>query len=175
MTYLLIPFVVAVRGNKRPLSSSSPFIIEDSEGRFRYGGGSAGGSRIISCNVQQARNFMVCNTVISLGPSLKVICQDYGMNLSDALSHPRLHDQIAPDETHLENGRFDDKFAVELNKMGHKVKWIPSKNRALLISGETHFLAEAESVGCGVSYDPETGVYQAEGEPRLAASGGSVV
>jgi len=131
-----------VRGNKRPLSSSSPFIIEDSEGRFRYGGGSAGGSRIISCNVQQARNFM-----------------DYGMNLADALSHPRLHDQIAPDETHLENGRFDDKFAAELNKMGHKVKWIP----------------KAESVGCGISYDPETGVYQAEGEPRLAASGGRVV
>ncbi|KAE9397936.1 gamma-glutamyltranspeptidase [Gymnopus androsaceus JB14] len=126
-----------VRGNKRPLSSSSPFIIEDSKGRFRYGGGAAGGSRIISCNVQQARNFM-----------------DYGMSPSEALAHHRLHDQIAPDETHLEIG-----LRITLP--------------AVLMS--THFLPEAESVGCGVSYDPETGFYQAEGEPRLVGSGGTVI
>ncbi|KAF8824302.1 hypothetical protein HHX47_DHR8000072 [Lentinula edodes] len=130
------------RGNKRPLSSSSPFIIEDSEGRFRYAGGAAGGSRIISCNVQQARNFM-----------------DYGMNPTQALTHHRLHDQIAPDETHLEMGLVDEEIAVNLKRMGHNVKWIP----------------RAESVGCAISYDPDTGVYQAEGEPRLVGSGGQVV
>ncbi|KAJ4480787.1 gamma-glutamyltranspeptidase [Lentinula lateritia] len=131
-----------VKGNKRPLSSSSPFIIEDSEGRFRYAGGAAGGSRIISCNVQQARNFM-----------------DYGMNPTQALAHHRLHDQIAPDETHLEMGLVDQEIAVNLKRMGHNVKWIP----------------RAESVGCAISYDPDTGVYQAEGEPRLVGSGGQVV
>jgi len=84
---------------------------------------------------------------------------DYGMSPSEALAHHRLHDQIAPDETHLEIGRFDDELAAELEKMGHKIKWLP----------------KAESVGCGVSYDPETGFYQAEGEPRLVGSGGTVV
>ncbi|KAJ3743204.1 gamma-glutamyltranspeptidase [Lentinula detonsa] len=131
-----------IRGNKRPLSSSSPFIIEDSAGRFRYAGGAAGGSRIISCNVQQARNFM-----------------DYGMNASQALAHHRLHDQITPNETHLEIGLVDNGIAATLEQMGHKIKWLP----------------RAESVGCAVSYDPDTGLFQAEGEPRLVGSGGRVV
>ncbi|KAJ3973558.1 gamma-glutamyltranspeptidase [Lentinula raphanica] len=113
-----------VEGNKRPLSSSSPFIIEDCEGRFRYAGGAAGGSRIISCNVQQARNFM-----------------------------------IAPNETHLEEGLVNGEVAAALEKMGHKIKWLP----------------RAGSVGCAISYDPEIGLYQAEGEPRLAESGGQVI
>lgn len=30
-------------------------------------------------------------------------------------------------------------------------------------------------MGCAISYDPDTGVYQAEGEPRLVGSGGQVV
>ncbi|KAF5392041.1 hypothetical protein D9757_003187 [Collybiopsis confluens] len=131
-----------VKGNKRPLSSSSPFIIEDVHGQFRYAGGAAGGSRIISCNVQQARNVM-----------------DYGMNAAQALAHQRVHDQLSPDETHLETGRFEKDLAVNLDKMGHKIKWLP----------------KAESVGCGISYDPHTGVYHAEGEPRLLGSGGRIV
>ncbi|KAJ3763510.1 gamma-glutamyltranspeptidase [Lentinula raphanica] len=131
-----------VEGNKRPLSSSSPFIIEDSEGRFRYAGGAAGGSRIISCNVQQARNFM-----------------DYGMDPLQALSYHRLHDQIAPNETHLEEGLVNGEVAAALEKMGHKIKWLP----------------RAGSVGCAISYDPEIDLYQAEGEPRLAESGGQVI
>ncbi|KAJ4481217.1 gamma-glutamyltranspeptidase [Lentinula aciculospora] len=131
-----------VRGSKRPLSSSSPFIIEDLEGRFRYAGGAAGGSRIISCNVQQARNFM-----------------DYGLTPLQALAHHRLHDQIAPNETHLEVGLVDEDVATELERMGHKIRWLP----------------KAESVGCAISYDPDTGTYQAEGEPRLVGSGGRVV
>lgn len=62
--------------------------------------------------------------------------QDYGMSPSEALAHHRLHDQIAPDETHLEIGRFDDELAAELEKMGHKIKWLPSKDYASRSSDE---------------------------------------
>jgi gamma-glutamyltranspeptidase/glutathione hydrolase len=48
-----------VQGGKRPLSSQSPYIIEEEGEGWVFAGGCAGGSRIISCNVQQARNRMV--------------------------------------------------------------------------------------------------------------------
>ncbi|KAL1707722.1 gamma-glutamyltranspeptidase [Schizophyllum commune] len=130
-----------IEGNKRPLSSTSPFIIEDAQGRFRYAGGAAGGSRIVSCNVQHIRNVL-----------------DYNMDPTEALAFPRLHDQIAPRETHLEEG-WDREIAAELEGLGHRVKWLPV----------------APTTACGVSYNPDTDEWKAAGEPRRKVAGGEVV
>ncbi|KAL1692293.1 gamma-glutamyltranspeptidase [Schizophyllum commune] len=130
-----------IEGNKRPLSSTSPFIIEDAQGRFRYAGGAAGGSRIVSCNVQHIRNVL-----------------DYNMDPADALAFPRLHDQIAPPETHLEEG-WDRGIAAELERLGHRMKWVPV----------------APTTACGVSYNPDTDEWEAAGEPRRKVAGGEVV
>lgn len=96
--------------NKRPLSSQCPFIIEDEKGNFAFAGGAAGGSRIISGNVQVARNVL-----------------QYGMHHPfAALSHRRLHHQLQPDEVILENN-YDEKMKIELEKRGHKVRFVWSK------------------------------------------------
>lgn len=58
---------MTVMPGKRPLSSSCPYIVEDSQGRVVLAGGSAGGSTIISANVQVARNVLVIQR--SPGPS----------------------------------------------------------------------------------------------------------
>ncbi|KIY64157.1 gamma-glutamyltranspeptidase [Cylindrobasidium torrendii FP15055 ss-10] len=96
-----------IKPGKRALSSSSPFIIEDSQGRFVYSGGAAGGSRIVSCNAQQARNFL-----------------DYGMTPEQALNHPRLHDQLIPKQTLLEPGH-SATLEKGLAERGHPVTRIP--------------------------------------------------
>jgi gamma-glutamyltranspeptidase/glutathione hydrolase len=48
-----------VQAGKRPLSSSCPYIVENSEGHVIVAGGAAGGSTIISGNVQVIRNILV--------------------------------------------------------------------------------------------------------------------
>lgn len=50
--------LMPVEGGKRPLSSSCPYIIEK-DGQVALAGGSAGGSTIISANIQVARNVLV--------------------------------------------------------------------------------------------------------------------
>lgn len=72
-----------------------------------YSGGAAGGSRIVSCNVQHARCFL-----------------DYGMSPMEALDHPRLHDQLIPRQLLLEP-RHDDEMEKGLADRGHIVKRIP--------------------------------------------------
>ena len=47
-----------VKGGKRPLSSSCPYLVER-DGRPILIGGAAGGSAIISANIQVARNVLV--------------------------------------------------------------------------------------------------------------------
>jgi gamma-glutamyltranspeptidase/glutathione hydrolase len=47
-----------VKGRKRPLSSSCPYIVEK-DGRPILIGGAAGGSAIITSNIQVARNVLV--------------------------------------------------------------------------------------------------------------------
>lgn len=50
---------LSVAPGKRPLSSQSPYIIENKETGMLFAGGCAGGSRIISANVQVAHNVLV--------------------------------------------------------------------------------------------------------------------
>ncbi|WWD17920.1 gamma-glutamyltransferase [Kwoniella shandongensis] len=141
-----------VYGGKRPLSSSCPYIVENSAGHVVLSGGAAGGSTIIGCNVQVARNVL-----------------DYDMTAAEAMRANRLHNQILPNFSDLERssthqGITIDGFSEEqvkgLEGKGHKIRWV-EKNR---------------SVPCAIKFVEGQGGkrWEAEGDPRKHDSGGSV-
>lgn len=70
---------------KRPLSSMTPTIVLDGEGRVAAIAGGAGGPRIISGTLQALVNVLV-----------------RGMEAGEAVAAPRLHHQWMPDEVRLE-------------------------------------------------------------------------
>ncbi|WFD29966.1 hypothetical protein MSPP1_000980 [Malassezia sp. CBS 17886] len=77
-----------IRAGKRPLSSMSPFIIEDiPSGDIVHIGGSAGGSRIITTNIINAYAFMT---------------HAGNTSLQEIISWPRWHDQVLPPFTAYE-------------------------------------------------------------------------
>ena len=63
---------------KRPLSSTTPIIIEDESGSFYSALGGSGGSRIFPA---------VFQTILNL---------DWGMDISAAIEYGRMHDQLFP-------------------------------------------------------------------------------
>jgi gamma-glutamyltranspeptidase / glutathione hydrolase / leukotriene-C4 hydrolase len=63
---------------KRPLSSTSPTIIENEDGSFYLALGGSGGSRIFGA---------VFQTILNL---------EWGLDLSKAIEYGRLHDQLYP-------------------------------------------------------------------------------
>lgn len=92
----------AIAGGKRPLSSMTPFILLDPEGRLVLVAGSRGGPRIIS-NVLQ----LVTGVV------------DHGMSVTDAISAPRVHHQGSPDNLRYEVGGFHAAVIDSLRTMGY--------------------------------------------------------
>lgn len=70
---------------KRPLSSMTPTIVVDDEGRVLAVAGGSGGPRIITGTMQVLVNALV-----------------RGMDAGEAVSAPRLHHQWMPDEVRLE-------------------------------------------------------------------------
>lgn len=71
-----------IRPGKRPLSSISPAIVEFLSNKTLYFAvGSAGGSRIITATIQNLWHVL-----------------DQGLDTAAALSQPRLHDQLQPDQ-----------------------------------------------------------------------------
>ncbi|KAF3929963.1 Gamma-glutamyltranspeptidase [Arthrobotrys entomopaga] len=91
---------------KRPLSSTTPTIIEDSTGKLYMVVGAAGGSRIISATIQNIHN------VIDLRDSLP-----------QALARPRLHDQLTPDICNVEYA-FDNSTVAYLESLGHNIGYV---------------------------------------------------
>ncbi|KAN0066428.1 hypothetical protein ACQY0O_000522 [Thecaphora frezii] len=105
-----------IRPGKRPLSSISPLIVEDTEsGELILATGSAGGSRIITAVIQLAHNVL-----------------HYGLNLQDAIRQPRWHHQLSPNVASFEydNPRiqnftgFDNSTVAFLHGLGHNVSWV---------------------------------------------------
>ncbi|WRT64127.1 gamma-glutamyltransferase [Kwoniella shivajii] len=138
-----------VYGGKRPLSSSCPYIIEKSNGTPYLAGGAAGGSTIISANVQIARNVL-----------------DYGLSAKESLKSNRLHNQILPNVSLLERSStiqgvtidgFSQHQCKGLEEKGHKIEWI-EMNR---------------SVPVALKFNDD-GSWEAEADPRRHDTGGSV-
>ena len=77
----------AVAAKKRPLSSMTPTVVLDSEGRVVFAVGASGGSFIISSVLQTLLNAV-----------------HFGMDPQEAVAAPRFHHQWQPDKLFLEPG-----------------------------------------------------------------------
>jgi gamma-glutamyltranspeptidase/glutathione hydrolase len=95
-----------VRPGKRPLSSISPIIAETPDGKLFFSIGSAGGSRIITANIQNAIHLL-----------------DGKLTTAETLAAPRLHDQLSPDQVSFEYA-YDNGTVAYMKSLGHNVTWV---------------------------------------------------
>jgi gamma-glutamyltranspeptidase/glutathione hydrolase len=97
-----LPVANRAEGGKRPLSSMTPSIILDADGRLKLLIGSPGGTRIIG---------FVAQAIVSV--------LDFGMNIQDAVAAP--HYLSRGDALELEQGTDLDQYADALRALGHQV------------------------------------------------------
>jgi gamma-glutamyltranspeptidase / glutathione hydrolase len=90
---------------KRPLSSMSPTIVLDRDGRPMIVAGASGGPRIITGTLQAILNVLVRD-----------------MPAGEAVKAPRIHHQWQPDILYAEKGALSPEAADELKKRGHKIE-----------------------------------------------------
>jgi gamma-glutamyltranspeptidase/glutathione hydrolase len=95
----------AVAPGKVPLSSMSPTLVLDPEGRLLLAVGSPGGATIPSTVAQVLLNVL-----------------DHGMRLDDALATPRIHHQWLPDRIVAEPWALDADTAAALRARGHALE-----------------------------------------------------
>ena len=94
----------AVGPGKRMLSSMTPTIVEDPEGRLMLVVGSPGGPRIITATYQTILNVI-----------------DHGMNVQEAVAAPRVHHQWLPDVLYAENQGLAEDVTIALIERGWSV------------------------------------------------------
>jgi gamma-glutamyltranspeptidase/glutathione hydrolase len=121
----------AVAPFKRPLSSMTPTIVTK-DGATVFVTGSPGGPRIISTALLTILNFV-----------------DYGMDVQQAVSAPRIHHQWIPDKLSVEQAIPED-VIQGLRDRGHTVQ----------VSDWNWGAAEA------IAIDPETGWHTGGSDPR---------
>ncbi len=97
----------AVAPKKRPLSSMTPTIAVDGDGRVRVVVGAAGGPTIISATAQVLLNVV-----------------DWKLDAQAAVAAPRIHDQWFPDVLDVEPEIARD-VVDNLTRRGHKVQELP--------------------------------------------------
>ncbi len=97
----------AIAPGKRILSSMSPTIVVDPNGKPLLITGASGGPRIITAV------FQVISNVV-----------DYGADITFAVTAPRYHHQHLPDTVLLEQGGFPLERTIALQRMGHATKQI---------------------------------------------------
>ncbi len=114
----------SIAPGKRPLSSMSPTIVLRN-GKPYLVVGSAGGVRIITENLAMIRNVM-----------------DYGMNIQDAISEPRVHVSPETAKVTYEAGAISPPVVSALEAMGYKLT----------------LLHHAPQDSDGVEVDPITGL-----------------
>ncbi len=107
----------AIAPGKRMLSSMSPTIVLDADGKVDLVLGAAGGSRIITAVFEELSNAV-----------------DFGMDAADAVRAPRFHQQDSPDLLMLEPRALPDDVRHALEAMGHSTK-------------EVEHLADAPAIG----------------------------
>ncbi|MBE9095722.1 gamma-glutamyltransferase [Tychonema sp. LEGE 07203] len=93
----------SIAPGKTPLSSMTPMIVTEN-GKFRLAAGAPGGSTIITTVLQIVLNVLL-----------------YEMNVSEAVSAPRIHHQWLPDRLMVEKGGFDAATLSELRRRGHQI------------------------------------------------------
>jgi gamma-glutamyltranspeptidase / glutathione hydrolase len=96
----------AVAPGKRPLSSMSPTIVLDENGKPVFSCGAAGGPKIITTTLQ-----------------VLVRVLDLGQSIDEAIAAPRVHHQWSPDNAVCEEA-LDAGVVRELETKGHVVKRI---------------------------------------------------
>ncbi|KAJ6263082.1 Gamma-glutamyltranspeptidase [Drechslerella dactyloides] len=92
-----------IRPYKRPLSSTTPHIIERPDGQLYLVVGAAGGSKIISSTIQNIHNML-----------------DLGDSAPQALARPRFHDQLTPNVCNVE-WTYDNSTLAYLRERNHTV------------------------------------------------------
>lgn len=88
---------------KRPLSSTTPTIIEDADGSFHLAIGASGGSHIFGAVLQ-----------VILG------LDEWGLDVSQAIEYGRVHDQLYPLTTTVDN-RIPENIVEELRERHHNI------------------------------------------------------
>jgi gamma-glutamyltranspeptidase/glutathione hydrolase len=118
----------AVAPGKRPLSSMSPTIVLNPDGKVMMVTGSPGGSTIITT---------VTQTIIDV--------IDYGFNMQQAVNAPRFHHQWLPDEVLVEPGYLTPEAQTTLTTMGYDIKPISAigADEAILVDPKTGMLQGA--------------------------------
>ena len=96
--------VNAIEPGKRMLSSMSPTIVVNPEGRTELVTGTPGGATIITTVYQQISNHI-----------------DFGMDVGTAVNAPRFHHQNLPDEVEYERNGLADSVVAELERRGHEM------------------------------------------------------
>lgn len=91
---------------KRPLSSMSPTVVLDSEGRVEIVVGGSGGPRIISASLQALLNVVL-----------------FDASAQEAVSAPRFHHQWMPNIVQFEDSWVDGAAIEALGALGHEVGW----------------------------------------------------
>ncbi|KAF9517931.1 hypothetical protein BS47DRAFT_1325784 [Hydnum rufescens UP504] len=144
--YIATPANYIVPG-KRPLSSMSPLIAEDAEGTFVFATGAAGGSAIITANLQVTHHYL-----------------DHGLSAQQAIDQPRLHDQIFPQTTTVEYSSvpqhvigYPNSTAAFLAKLGHNISYV----------------APGVSVSAVIGF--RDGCFDPAADPRILGSGFAIV
>jgi gamma-glutamyltranspeptidase/glutathione hydrolase len=109
----------AIAPGKRPLSSMSPTIVSNSQGKPVMVVGTPGGSRIITAVMHSIINVI-----------------DYGMTVQEAVDAPRFHQQWLPDVTNVEPFALSPDTAKILTDMGHKLgAQQPANHMAAILIG----------------------------------------
>jgi gamma-glutamyltranspeptidase / glutathione hydrolase len=137
------PVANRVAGGKRPLSSMSPTIVFDSDGRAVLALGSAGGKRII---------MHVAKTLVGV--------LDFGLPLDQAIALPNIY--YGPDELQVEENTPLAAMAGDLAKFGQKVRAadLGSKvNGAQLVGNAWTGSADPRSEGASASIDKKGKVH----------------
>lgn len=98
----------AIAPGKRPLSSMSPTLVLDSQGRAAVTCGAAGGPKIITATLQNI---------------VRVL--DLQQSIDQAIASPRLHHQWSPDQAVCEEAMSED-LRSGLRSQGHQVTTVSS-------------------------------------------------
>lgn len=130
--------VNAIAAYKRPLSSMSPTMVLDRDGRLLIVLGSRGGATIIT------QVYHVIANVI-----------DHHMSIGQAVAAPRVHHQALPDWARVDHDGFLPAVIDSLKAMGHEVRPVnPGGDVEAIMreGGKWHGVSDPRSGGGSVGY-----------------------